>query len=754
MFMMTMMKKKSHGQHVQENQQSQQHHGNDDVMTTTKAITMHTKVDQDLRWQRSPSPTLVDDDDFDNVDDDYDETRHAANTYQHAHQQQQQQQEQHLSMDEKSLFHRAYDLIDRTARILRPRPTSTTTTTTTFSQELGEWNLSEFDVEQAMFSHHGEECHRGVLVSPVVARARAKAASAYLSSTITTSSSSSISRSERRMSLEPGAEYVPARAPGLSPAFYLNLVRGENSRRADEMQQATQHQATTAHESSTSSPPQESSRPLEAAANDAQQQDDLSSNITSDGGEEKQNGEKEEWNVQRLRRSRRVMLLVVVCILVVAACGLGIDLGYKKTKGAIATVPLATTQFDAITWNCATLHSQVNPNVISQCHCTNKISTVAEDIQLRYNELTANFITQLYPNFDASSIDSCVPQNQALLWLASADGIPYPDASLSQRYILALLFILWNGPQWTVSEGWLSSNIECSWNGVSCDRFGQVIGIDLYNNNVNGILGSDFSQLTALTALTMSLNGMKGSLPTELGNLGALTILSLDSNQLTGAIPSELGRLSVLSELHLGNNQLSGTFPTWIGQLQYLNTLNMLNNTFTPHSIPTEIGLLTNLQNLVLGFDNLTGTIPTELFALESLQILDLGSNSLTGTLPSLFGNLVAIGTLPPLLFRVVFVVVIVSCSHPIMPLERRFFLSLVCWLENLGLDGNHFTGTIPFEFVQCTELAFLFLSRNQLHGTLPSTFWVLSKLGKFVMATIGDSCDGTSDATCGLANV
>ncbi len=50
-----------------------------------------------------------------------------------------------------------------------------------------------------------------------------------------------------------------------------------------------------------------------------------------------------------------------------------------------------------------------------------------------------------------------------------------------------------------------------------------------------------------------------------------------------------------------------------------------------------------------------------------------------------------------------------------------------------IAFNDNNFTGTIPPEFVQCTALADLILSDNQLHGQVPSSLGLLTLLRKLV---------------------
>jgi hypothetical protein len=47
----------------------------------------------------------------------------------------------------------------------------------------------------------------------------------------------------------------------------------------------------------------------------------------------------------------------------------------------------------------------------------------------------------------------------------------YSDAQKVQRYVMATLFFSTNGPNWIMSDGWLSNDGECTWFGfwLSCD---------------------------------------------------------------------------------------------------------------------------------------------------------------------------------------------------------------------------------------------------------------------------------------------
>ena len=109
--------------------------------------------------------------------------------------------------------------------------------------------------------------------------------------------------------------------------------------------------------------------------------------------------------------------------------------------------------------------------------------------------------------------------------------------------------------------------------------------------------------------------------------------------QLTGEIPSEIGDLINLTELLLYENQFTGDIPTEIWNLTNLTHLNLNNNQLTG-SIPPEIGNLTNLEQLSLSDNQLTGSIPPEIGNLTNLTKLYLNVNQLTGSIPLEIGNL------------------------------------------------------------------------------------------------------------------
>ena len=67
--------------------------------------------------------------------------------------------------------------------------------------------------------------------------------------------------------------------------------------------------------------------------------------------------------------------------------------------------------------------------------------------------------------------------------------------------------------------------------------------------------------------------------------------LTLPGRALGGSIPSQLGLLTQLETLDLGYNRLSGSVPSQLGQLSRLITLDVADNRLGG-SLPTQLGLL------------------------------------------------------------------------------------------------------------------------------------------------------------------
>ena len=101
-----------------------------------------------------------------------------------------------------------------------------------------------------------------------------------------------------------------------------------------------------------------------------------------------------------------------------------------------------------------------------------------------------------------------------------------------------------------------------------------------------------------------------------------------------------------VTALHLGGNGLRGEIPPEIGNLTQLRELWLGNNDITGDEIPTEISGLKRLVILDLGVNEIRGTIPEWLGDLGQLHELHLDNNRFDGKVPEQLGNLVGLGSL------------------------------------------------------------------------------------------------------------
>ena len=79
----------------------------------------------------------------------------------------------------------------------------------------------------------------------------------------------------------------------------------------------------------------------------------------------------------------------------------------------------------------------------------------------------------------------------------------------------------------------------------------------------------------------------------------------------TGTVPSEIGLLTELTNIGLGGNALTSNLPSEIGACSKLSYLALQNNEFSG-SIPSQIGTVSLMTWVRLRNNDLTLTIPTQ----------------------------------------------------------------------------------------------------------------------------------------------
>ncbi|KAI8618601.1 hypothetical protein BC830DRAFT_913073 [Chytriomyces sp. MP71] len=108
----------------------------------------------------------------------------------------------------------------------------------------------------------------------------------------------------------------------------------------------------------------------------------------------------------------------------------------------------------------------------------------------------------------------------------------------------------------------------------------------------------------------------------------------VEQSHLNKPLSTEIGLFTEVTQIALPHNGITGSIPTEIGLLKKLAVLDLSANSISGN-IPTEIGALTLLTNLYLNNNvDLTGPIPTQIANFKSLEMLELANCSLTGSFP------------------------------------------------------------------------------------------------------------------------
>ena len=366
----------------------------------------------------------------------------------------------------------------------------------------------------------------------------------------------------------------------------------------------------------------------------------------------------------------------------------------------------------------------------------------------------------------------CAPGTSIFVeWLDRMDQWRGPYCNASDEAVLASLYALAGGGEWTESLGWLDGPALEEWHGVETDSLGRVTALDLSDNGLSGGLPGAIGNLGHLTQLFIEGNELGGRLPL------ALTTLDLDTFHYDGTdlcepadaefrtwldgIPSrrgtgvqcapltdrdalvalytanggpgwtnsdgwlteaplrrwhgvEVDSLGRVTRLNLRYNGLTGAVPPELGDLSNLQGLHLDDSELTG-AIPPELGNLANLEELHLSWNELSGAIPPELGGLSNLEELGLAGNNLAGPIPPELGGLSHLGIL---------YLEGNDLSGAIPPA-----LGDLVNLRSLDLDWNELTGAIPPELGDLSNLWQLELGGNELAGPIPPELGNLSNL-------------------------
>ena len=182
------------------------------------------------------------------------------------------------------------------------------------------------------------------------------------------------------------------------------------------------------------------------------------------------------------------------------------------------------------------------------------------------------------------------------------------DAVVYEHEALRLLWSSTGGTNWSDKfSNWndRANTKKCSYTGVTCNKAGDIVKLDLRGAELckGGEsdcwgLPKEISVMEHLEELYLSGNSFfSGTLPKEVSSLKQLKVLDTSRCiRLGGTIPPEVGSLKSLVTLNLSECNWSGSIPTELAQLASLEELNMGKNHQMSGSLPENIGDLHSIK--------------------------------------------------------------------------------------------------------------------------------------------------------------
>jgi hypothetical protein len=145
---------------------------------------------------------------------------------------------------------------------------------------------------------------------------------------------------------------------------------------------------------------------------------------------------------------------------------------------------------------------------------------------------------------------------------------------------------------------------------------------------------TDCDQENSLFSIAYSMYVLRNSLrvPVPSWNAPIYSIYDFCSWKRVRCAPSSRGM--TITHLFLNTADIGGTLPPEIQWIRGLQWLQICANSGVSGPIPSELGLLPNLQDLQIQTTRISGTIPTDLGRLTSLERFFLYDTRLSGTMP------------------------------------------------------------------------------------------------------------------------
>jgi Leucine-rich repeat (LRR) protein len=249
------------------------------------------------------------------------------------------------------------------------------------------------------------------------------------------------------------------------------------------------------------------------------------------------------------------------------------------------------------------------------------------------------------------------------------------------------------------------------WQGLTCEQ-------QIANSTVCNII-----------EIVLSNMNLDGELPIELGNFSVLALLDIDSNNVYGGIPDSISSLSSLQVLRLGSNRLDAADAVEVNGYYVDLSNNMLTGPVSSLTFNSNIMYLNLSNNAITGPLNFLGR-------LVGLQVIDVSNNSFTGTVPSSLSLLSNVTYFLAASNRVndtatsainafsksdiSYLSLSSNALHGCMPVN----LSVFSRLEYLDFSWNSIVCELPKSYPP--SLAYFYMNNNRMVGAFPNALAVL----------------------------
>ncbi|XP_058210583.1 probable LRR receptor-like serine/threonine-protein kinase At3g47570 isoform X3 [Rhododendron vialii] len=276
--------------------------------------------------------------------------------------------------------------------------------------------------------------------------------------------------------------------------------------------------------------------------------------------------------------------------------------------------------------------------------------------------------------------------------------------------------------------------------------FPHLETLQLWGNQFNGPIPLSISNSSQLEQLELEYNNFAGKVRNDFGNLQNLFNINIGHNNFETkgsdglAFLSSLTNCSNLMVVQLENGQFGGVLPDSVGNLSTSVFYLVLGLNQLYGSIPSTIGNLVNLETLALDHNLFTGPIPGSTGYLHKLKILDFSSNSISGKIPNSIGNLSLPlnlyleknrldGTITLNLGKCQNLLELTLSDNNLNGSLPRQLLTVTSLSIRLDLARNRLSGTLPLEVENLKSLAEIDISENSLYGAIPGTLGGCSSL-------------------------